>query len=249
MPISDLPRDIPAEYRKQLRSILPFHSSTTAVDNLVACHREMSGNLVQDGPVMNRPWEWIENLGEPLSVADSKEEEPRSKFLIKNSGSLSLDNFGAQMTGERIFQTEVNEEDARIKGTIRSFEDNLNSDSIFQRDWRETRSDLEIDRTKTEGDSEMTPGPTGYQSRRTQRASPSSTSAGSRHSTRQSPSRHSTSTNGEIVDADSIISASSTKKTSSKRRASSEDDVALVGGPNKAKKARTSGTNRPKTRK
>lgn len=97
------------------------------------------------GPaVLNRPWEWIENLGDH-SIPDPKSNETgkAAALALKNSASISLDLFNARATGDGVVA--VIGDDPRIEANIRSFEDGLSSESIFKRDWRETRAELDDD--------------------------------------------------------------------------------------------------------
>lgn len=243
---------------------------------LAAAHRGPSGNLIYDNAVINRPWEWIENLGEP-SLLDLKDDERereekerlKVKYLVKNSGSLSLDMFGAKMTDDGIIHAQ-NGADTATKGNMRLFEDGLSAEGVFTRDWRETRIDVDMDansgKSRSEGDQHETGvvnNPQSNQSRADRRTTPRGspaptiTSRSSNHGSvksRQSPGlssahhRHSNSTTSEIIDIDSIASASSSRQTStSKSRAkrkppTSDDEVIIVEGPvpvNKTKKQKT----------
>lgn len=114
--------------------------------NLVHAHRDASGHLVYGAPILNRPWEWVENVGEPAVEEDAHRwrEGP-----FKNASSLSLELFEACRTGEHIPRPNLlrdtaqqdNREDnyMRLEGDVRSFEDGLSTESIYRRDWRETR--------------------------------------------------------------------------------------------------------------
>jgi len=121
---------------------------TSTVSNLVTAHRDSSGHLVLGPSVLNRPWEWIENLGD-YPIPDAKHEndddgEARVRYSIRNSASLSLDLFNARASGDGVISSAVGD-DPRIEANIRSFEDGLSAESVFKRDWRETRTELEDD--------------------------------------------------------------------------------------------------------
>ncbi|KAF7975033.1 hypothetical protein HWV62_10509, partial [Athelia sp. TMB] len=60
-----------------------------------------------------------------------------------NSASISLDLFNAYLVGDAVVHSGT--EDPRIEANLRSFEDGLSSESIFKRDWRESRIDLDAD--------------------------------------------------------------------------------------------------------
>ena len=145
-PASKLHPSLPVEYRHQLRSLLP-HLDAPKVSNLVNSHRDSAGRTVHGMPVINRPWEWIENLGEPI-ILDPKtghgaDEDARSKarYVTKNSGSLSLDIFGAQLTGDGISPRESVD---APECNLWAFEDGLSAENIFKREWRETRVPTEF---------------------------------------------------------------------------------------------------------
>lgn len=269
--LADIPTEIPTDYRKQIFSLLAHLLPASAVTNLVNTHRDLQGNLVFGTPVVNKPWEWMENLGEPS--LDHKEErtrekrEPHIKYLVKNSGSISLDTFGARLTGDGVKQTVLNEGGA-MEGCLRPFEDGM-SENLFIRDWRETRWDTEpsseaTSRLRGEYELEALAGSESSRAH-TLRASPSS-SVISRSSTQgtgpsrqqQSPSqtvhsRPSNSTIHEVIDVDIVqVSLTSGKgKETMKRKSSTvtitDDEIEIIEGPVTARK--NTGTKKQKTGK
>lgn len=267
--LGEVPSDMPAVFRSQLHSLRPFLSPNASVVNLASCHRDSSGTLVYDGPVVHRPWEWIENLGEPTQP-DSKDEghereDQRVKYMIKNSGSLNLETFGARLTGDRIIQTASDGHDVRIKQNMRSFEDRLSAESIFPRDWRETRVDVEHvlppDPYQDSGEGIAEAGVDNATSdhtrneKRTPRASPASASGPSRHGSAAAGTlhKHSTSTISDVVEVDSIGSGSSSRRASAsnKRKApiEGEEDIIIVDGASKLKKPKVVKASKAKTKK
>ncbi|THV06762.1 hypothetical protein K435DRAFT_711026 [Dendrothele bispora CBS 962.96] len=239
--LSSLPLELPSEYRAQLCTILSDLPDTSAVVNLSSAHRDSSGNLVIDGPVLNRPWEWTENLGEPSSDDVHRSGLSKGKGTLKNSGSLSLHTFGSRMTSEVLPDPS---KDSQASANGRFFEDELSTSNVFQRDWRESRM-----RSKARDENESSKGGR----RQTPRVSPSSTSSHSRSSMRNSPglSRISGSTtNSEIIDVDSFnLPASSSKRKAENE--SDDSDVVIVSGPvpAPAKKAKTKTTAKKSTKK
>ncbi|KIK68882.1 hypothetical protein GYMLUDRAFT_67582 [Collybiopsis luxurians FD-317 M1] len=224
IPASSLPSDLAPEARKKLLSILPYFPSVASVKDLSNAHRDANGNFVIDTPVLNRPWEWTENLGDPAGDMGQGE-------VIKNSASLNLLSFGARMTGEKI-PPDIYRTDPRILGNLRTFEDSFSEEGLFQRDWRESRvkqgaedlSDAEVSKARTD---EYLAGGTGRGDRRgTSKGSPTvSTSGASRSSgvsVRPSPDT-------DIIDVDAIPAG--------KRKAESDDEVVFVEGPVAAPKA------------
>jgi len=195
--------------------------------------------------VQNRPWEWIEHLGDsPLT--DSKEEErereerSRNLHTVKNSGSIPLEHFGARLTGDDIKHPVVHL-DPQTECAVRMFEDGF-SESVFMRDWYETRVALEPtlppdfilarpygEHRFQEFDVDVKP-------------SPSSSGGDSRPSTQLSKrvaspghSAGTTSTTHDIIDVDSIPTTSSTRRepTNRKRKQESvsDDEIEIMEGP------------------
>ncbi|KAG5638808.1 hypothetical protein H0H81_010037 [Sphagnurus paluster] len=258
IPTSALPPEIPAEHRKQLASLLPLVPSTGTVLHMVNSHRDSASNIVYGVPVVNRPWEWIENLGEPVVMDTSVEDVEReakgrleAKYMIKNSGSLSLDVFGARVTGDGILGKAAQGTEPRREGNLQGFEDGLSAENLFKRDWRETRIELEVElmavspgsRPRLEVDSDVAFHSAKSDKRTTPRASPSSSaisrSARGSGSVRPSPqaqtSRHSNSTTSDVIDVDSIPLPNTKRPAANKRKAStatlSDDEIEIIEGP------------------
>ena len=257
MPTEDIPLDMPPEYHQQILSLLVPSASPSVVTNLQNATHDAEGNLVFGPAVVNKPWEWIENLGEP-AVIDPKEDErgreerarehPHLKYLVKNSSSISLDHFGTRHTGDGRKQSMQDDAAGQLEGCLRFFEDSV-SENIYIRDWRETRrsepSPALPGRIRAEPDAEMAHAAEPSKAQM-QRASPTlsivshsstqGTSSSLRQQHHQSPnSRHSVSTY-EVIDVDSLPgTASSVRgKESMKRKAgtiSDDDEVEIIEGP------------------
>lgn len=146
--LADIPSDAPAEYRKQISTLLREPPADSVVTNLVNSHRDSTGSTIFDQPVTNKPWEWIENLGEPSSDPNGEQREreerirDRVSHLAKNTSSVSLEHFGARHTGDTVKVDMTSEIYAEMESCTRGFEDGL-SESVFTRDWRETRLEWE----------------------------------------------------------------------------------------------------------
>ncbi|KAJ7497070.1 hypothetical protein FB451DRAFT_214151 [Mycena latifolia] len=266
---SDIPSDFPREYRNQIQSLLRHLPPIAAVSQLATSHRDVTGLLIHDAPVLNRPWEWIENLGEPAILDpkdDDKEREDKGRlkmqYLVRNSGSLSLDVFGARPTGDGILQ--VQDGDARIHANIRTFQDGLSADALFKRDWRETRMEPEVTNLvdasegRIRSEANVLGGAGSTHSGRTEKrsvtkASPASSilsrssAHGSTGSRRPSPgqsslNRLSISTMGDTADADSSTTGSSSRKAGTKRKAPSSDDDLETSSRGKRPKSKTVST-------
>ncbi|KAF8828838.1 hypothetical protein HHX47_DHR3000082 [Lentinula edodes] len=236
IPASSLPSDIPPEYRKKILSILPELPGVKSVRNLSNAHRDANGNIHIDAPVVNRPWEWTENLGD--YVGDYSQGRD-----VRNSGSLNLLNFGARLTGEgRI--PEAYQKDARIEENLRTFEDGFSSESIFQRDWRETRVRPSVEELlgaeglRTRLDENLPMSFVAHRRKGSPAMSNSGASRSSGMSMRHSPghgglNRRSSSTISDIIDVDAIPSISGGSSSRGKRKAAveSDDEVVFVEGP------------------
>jgi mediator of RNA polymerase II transcription subunit 12 len=168
--------------------------------------------------------------------------------MVKNSGSLSLDTFGARMTGDRILRN------SKEEGNLRMFQDGLAGENIFKRDWWETRILLDakvtheppVGRVGGELGQELgnISGSSGtFKERRTTpRGSPSSSASrsstrGSTTSIRQSPvqglvRKRSSSTTSDVIDVDSTTT---TRGSSNKRKvaaiAVSDSEIEIIEGP------------------
>ncbi|KAJ7251846.1 hypothetical protein B0H12DRAFT_1202710 [Mycena haematopus] len=213
----------------------PFAYAPSILPNQVQAllrHLPPTAVLLYDAPVVNRPWEWIENLGEP-TVLDAKEEDKeRLNHVVKNSGSLSLEAFGARMTGDGILQGQA--DDDRVQANIRTFQDGLSADAMFKRDWRETRMEPEVAALvdsslgRVRGETSVLGGAGTSPASSVLSRSSAHGSAGSR---RPSPGQSSLNrflTSTETADAEGSTGSSS-RKAGSKRKAPSDEETALEG--------------------
>lgn len=247
--LQSLPPDMPLQYRRQFRSLLSFVAPNPAVANLAYVSQDPSGQTSVT-PVQNRPWEWTEYLGDASPIEAKPEDKDKGDTAsIKNSGSLSLELFAARVTGERVLP---HHEDARTEFAITTFQDDLASGNIFQRDWRETRAPHLLHPERVEQEDEVGPLPifnngvlgAGDRHAHSHRSSPVSSipsrgSAGrpaSFATHRQSPSgltRFSGSTAGDPIDVDSIeFSAPTSSRAGSKRKSATVDDeIQIIGRP------------------
>ncbi|KAG6821035.1 hypothetical protein H0H93_007925 [Arthromyces matolae] len=251
--LADLLAALPREHHKQLSSLLPLLPDTSAVANLVNSQRDASGNMIYGAPVVNRSWEWIENLGEPTILDANEEDRDRgekerfeSRYAVKNSSSLSLEVFGARFTGDGVLRNSNTDQDYRRLGKLRGFGDGLSAENLFNRDWRETRVDLDPDGSNpgihqqrpNEGNEQV--GSSSYsgvsqpEKRPTPRGSPapSNVSRGST-SSKGVLNRNSSSTISEIIDVDSATTVTSKQSSPNKRKASavSDDEIEIIENP------------------
>lgn len=262
-PYSCIPSDAPPSYVGPLRALLAHFSPSPTVANLSTAHRDAtSGNLVLGVPVVNRPWEWIENIGEPITAQD---QEAHTQHPIRNASSLSLELFGARATGDGI-----------VDAQLYQFEDGLNAESMFKRDWRETRIEPDgawhgvdsagaHDREEEADELGQMPtfaGQRGMDSRSkpgSRRVSPASSvrsrasGSGGTGSMRPSPSQNSssrpTATNSTVSEPMGAEGkGSGGKRSAAKRKAAmddSDDEVEIVEGPIPAPAGRSSKKAKP----
>lgn len=159
--LRSLPSDMPLEYRARMRSLLPYVEPNPVVADLVYAPKDTLGTSFNSTsgpsssstsdaslmPVQNRPWEWTENLGD-ISPADVAKENLDTRTqpsiytadhqpVVRNAASLSLDLFGARVIGKYISP----DTDAQVEGNLRMLQDDLLAESVFKRDFRESRVD------------------------------------------------------------------------------------------------------------
>jgi mediator of RNA polymerase II transcription subunit 12, fungi type len=237
--ISDMPADMPLELRRRFRILLPYTSINSSVKDLAHATKDPSGNMIYHAPVQNRPWEWTEFLGE--NASELKDDDDELKIDIKNSASLSLELFGARVTGDHIVESNVGS--GREGNDMRSLRDDLKTESVFQRDWRESRLHFDVtgqgnttslSDERNEGDETITVYPSAPLRLQTRTdglqgsldVSPSSSvqsrlsSSSFRSPTRsQSATRHTGS--GDIIDTDTLSIPSNTSRAS-KRKATEQ---------------------------
>ncbi|KAF8621541.1 hypothetical protein AX15_007713 [Amanita polypyramis BW_CC] len=144
----DIPTNIAPEHRKQILALSAQVSPNALVSELVMSDRKDGNGAILGNPVINCPWEWMEYLGEPV-VPDAKErrnseEIGNLKHAFKNAGSISLELFGAKVTGDCI-PTTTEELDGKMESHVRAFEDGLSVNNLFKRDWQEARVKINED--------------------------------------------------------------------------------------------------------
>lgn len=131
---------MPPPYRSCLRTLLPFVSLNASVADLAYVSKESDSIPV---PVQNRPWEWMEHLGE-RSVHETKDESI-SDTTLKNSTSLSLELFDTRAIGKRLVTdttddvNNLNYDYQKVTSALSMLQETSSVESIFKRDWRESR--------------------------------------------------------------------------------------------------------------
>jgi mediator of RNA polymerase II transcription subunit 12 len=133
MPLSELPLLMSETNRKKMRALMPFLDAHPSVEGLVTSSKGSSKGNGMDEPVLNRPWEWTEYLGDG-ATPEADDESVRK--LVKNTAALSLDLFDAHGTGE-VLPGVVREGDS---AALTTFYDSLTTESVYARSWRDARS-------------------------------------------------------------------------------------------------------------
>ncbi|CCM03317.1 uncharacterized protein FIBRA_05445 [Fibroporia radiculosa] len=274
--LSQLPPGMPPDYRKRMRALLPYVALNLTVADLAYASRDASGSTTLLQPVQNRPWEWTEYLGDvPSGDTNVKgDEQSEDRHVVRNSASLALELFGARMTGDAILSRNDN---AMVEEAVRTFQDNFSSESVFMRDWRETRVVLDGDvggkaKAGLEDESQLPGYPQslgpGTSDRRSSslRASPAASNRSGRtqsgpsstSSLRQSPaqqhplSRLSASTSSEVIDVDTfeLPSGRPGKRKATSSATDNDDEIEIVEGPARAaKKPRAKVSAKTRTKK
>lgn len=132
---------MPEILRDAAGSLMPHKSECSVTEGLMYAHRDADGNLVPGPPVQIRPWDWIEHLGDAPTVEgqNASDEAGPSKSEVKNNTSLPLELFNAKPLGEHVRHWAEDTPEARFEHV---FEDDLASESVYERDWRESRVGL-----------------------------------------------------------------------------------------------------------
>ncbi len=247
--LSDLPSDMPLEYKARLRLMLPYVALNPTVEDLVYATRDAAGALVPTGPVQNRPWEWTEYIGDVAGA-------PADGGAVRNSAALALELFEARLTGDRVIPAHARA-DGMMEENLHSMQDDVYAEGAFARDWRETRISLDdvpssasAGRGRHEQDDGVPPlpalggkpGAAADHRVLPRKPSPASSvrSVGSAHAF----SRLSVSTAGEVIDVDALDGGTSGSGSTHKRKAMSsiteedDDEVEFVEGPIPARPAK-----------
>ena len=232
--LADLAADMPAEYRQQLRCLLPYPPPHEGVADLVYASLDSSGQTLPGLPVVNQPWDWVESLG------DNAPGDATAEGGVRNNASLSLELFAARATGDSV----------RSEKNPRGFHDGLGGESVFARDWAETRIPL-TDESSARREDEDTAGVLHNMMAAARRdmtpASPSWSRQSATSSRLQSPmtqqslTRGSASRSDELPDIVDRSSVDSRRLGTGKRKASTispDSDIEIIESPPALKKAK-----------
>ncbi|KAH9993507.1 hypothetical protein BJV74DRAFT_833136 [Russula compacta] len=234
--LADLPADMPAEYRQQLRCLLPYPPPHEGVADLVYASLDSSGQTLPGPPVMNRPWDWVESLG------DNAPGDAPAEGGVRNNASLSLELFAARATGDSV----------RSEKNPRGFHDGLGGESVFARDWAETRIPLTDESSARREDEDSGVLHTMAAARRGMTpASPSWSRQSATSSRLQSPTTQQSLTRGSASRSDELpdVDRSSVgSRQQGKRKASTispDSDVEIIESPPALKKAKAPSKGKP----
>ncbi|KAL1745362.1 hypothetical protein HDZ31DRAFT_36596 [Schizophyllum fasciatum] len=153
------PPDLPPEHHRALRTLTPHLPPPPIIAHLAAATRDPATHeLLPTAPVPNRPWEWIEHLGELPADADpylharaQQQVAPAGAHALRNAGALPLELFAARGTGEGV-PANVPGADARTRGALAGFQDGIAGEGLFARAWR-ARGEEEAGAGASAGDS------------------------------------------------------------------------------------------------
>ncbi|KAL5506968.1 SRB8 [Sanghuangporus vaninii] len=261
----DIPVNLSPEYRELIRTLERHAPHCPDVADLVYSSRDGDGNLQPGASVQMRPWEWIESLGDPplLDAKDvqkeAEEKERRGlRYLVRNNTSIPLELFATHALGEGARRLGLGSaesssgKDEQLRGL---FEDDLAAESIYEREWKDSRVGFtcpgeSTEDSKSRADGDVEPSRRGTPtSRRTSPALSVHTSHGGASSAAGPPSATSSSrrtqspslAGREVIDVDALFSGGSAK---GKRKASSagleEGEVIVIQDNSAKKKARVS---------
>lgn len=149
-----LSSEAPIEHMNALKSLEQLRPAYPFTTDLVYASRN-AGELTHMSPVQMRPWEWLEGLGDnqPVDIKDREGAVSVTRGAIRNNTSLPLELFEAKVLGESSRHSEADDASGFVQSqgdNLKAlFENDIASESIFERSWREsrTRSDLVDDLT------------------------------------------------------------------------------------------------------
>jgi hypothetical protein len=124
----------PSAFRSRLDFILPWEPTNKYTENMFYA-KQSKDQLVIEGPVLARPWEWLDH--NTIGTSTTATADTRSDVLV-NNGSLSLHMFGIKLTGEKVRTSQDRYLD-RARAEVRNGDNMISSESVFERDWIEGR--------------------------------------------------------------------------------------------------------------
>jgi hypothetical protein len=125
---------MPLDFSARLQLILSYTPRIPSVTNLVHLLKGTSTTAIFGKRVQVRPWDWMEYADPGVTEEDENHTVNR---LGKNNTSISLEAFGARPTGETVHYHKESSQRAEVE--IRASENRIHGETVFQRDWRESR--------------------------------------------------------------------------------------------------------------
>ena len=132
------------EHREVLRTLAHLVPDCPYTKGLVYAFRDTDGNLHHGSPVQMRPWEWLETLGDHLPVENKDAHFGDHTTALRNNTSLPLEMFEAKALGEssRLPGGKFAPDQPQADSLKTLFENDLISESICERAWRESRTGI-----------------------------------------------------------------------------------------------------------
>ena len=130
---------LPGAIAKRLEFLLPFKWVDPRVKGLFMAKRASpkSNRLILGDPVEARPWDWTTYdavAQDSKATASSHSPAP----TLPNNTSISLEHFIVRTTGERA-RDRIPARIDRVEAELRNTYDRFNSESPYERDWRDGR--------------------------------------------------------------------------------------------------------------
>lgn len=212
-----LPTRIPHHLREKLLPLCTYVSKNKYVDGLY--HTYNASDVTFSGasasfadpeathylgpPVRAQPWEWTDYTEEP------NPEDPSAGS--KNDTSISLEYFNARPTGERV------NVDGSETWEQRVMRDHLRRETIYERDWKETRMPFPMPEDPESSESEEEIAVAGIRT-------PWRRTPGSVNSVVASPA-----VEREVIDVDALPETSGSGRVSRKRKPATMNTVSSLG--------------------
>lgn len=148
-----LPSGMPHEFRTVIRPLLNYvptdrytqdlvyllNSTTDIASGRPAVGVDPEAQYQLGPPVQSKAWEWTEYIED--ATADTASEGRGERTMeVKNDTSVPLEHFMARATGEALSNRRSSKDEPDVVvNPIRHTEDRLHRESIYERDWKDSR--------------------------------------------------------------------------------------------------------------
>lgn len=147
-----LPSGMPHEFRTVIRPLLNYIPTDRYTQDLVYLLNSTdiaTGRPANDvdpeaqyqlgPPVQSKAWEWTEYIEDP--AADTASEGRGERLIeVKNDTSVPLEHFMARATGEALASRRSSKDESDVAPIpSRPMEDRLHRESVYERDWKDSR--------------------------------------------------------------------------------------------------------------